>query len=253
MESNKVYKYSLIAGWAIVSLAILFLALLFVAEENRSPYFWPRVIWSEVLFSIFWGGLSAYFLAASKWGDSSARYGGITLALSFATCTYAILSFVILVAHAYLANSGPADRWHLAPQIILFAGAATTLVFLSVSRAVAADGLSFDHAKGETPKALHDLIAAHETELPNTVVTIRLRHALKALREAIVYSINEHPSLLELADYRGLCNDVKTLCGALEVLDRATKEDWQKLEELETLVVSLKNRSRLISAKQARR
>lgn len=251
-RNNNAFKYYLIAGWLVTAIAILSIAPLIIPEESRSSYFWLRVIWSEVLCFLFWGGASSYFFIAAKQNDSTTRFGGITPTISIITTAYAALSFLAMVSHAYLANGDTSNRWHLIIQILLFAGTALTLVFLSISRAGATAGLSFDHSKAETPKTLHDLLAAHESALPNTSTTNRTRIALKSLRETIKYSFNESSQLSELQGYQTLCNDVKALCQSIEDLSGATEADASKITTIGDTATSLLNKSKLISANQVR-
>ncbi len=252
MKQRQAFKYTLFAGWFITALAIVIVAPLIVIEENRSHYFWYYVIWTEVLCLLFWGSASFYILVSAAQKDSVSRFGGITPAVSIITAAYAILSFFVMVMHAFMSGSDAASRIHWILQIVLFAVAALSIVFLAIARAAATTGLGFDMAKAMKPKELHDLVALHESSL-KCPSTYGLKSSMKQLREALMYSLNESTSLAELSDYQELCREIQTLCDSVAGLPSVNDASADQLNSLSHFANTLTTRTKLIANKQVRR
>ena len=56
----------------------------------------------------FWGSVSFYILVSTAQKDSVTRFGGIAATVSIVTATYAILSFSVMVIHAFISGSDTA-------------------------------------------------------------------------------------------------------------------------------------------------
>src|SRR5208283_5535684 len=97
--------------------------------------------------------------------ESVSRFGGIAPTISILTVVYAVLSFSVMVVHAFMSRSDTASHVHWIVQIVFFAVAALSVVFLSISRASATSGLGFNRAKAMTPNELHDLLVVQESSL----------------------------------------------------------------------------------------
>ncbi len=157
-----------------------------------------------------------------------------------------------MIVHYNLPDLKTLDRWYLIFQILLLASTVLILILLLLSRFSAATGLYFDHSKAETPKNLHDLIAAHESMLPNTPALSNTRSALKNLRESLLFSLNETSQLSGQKEYQDLCNDLKNLCKYISLL--ATKRDIDnEIKMLDEKLLFLSNKLWLIIAKQVQR
>jgi len=252
MKKRQAFQYTILSGWFITALAIVLVAPLFVAEEYRSDYFWYRVLWAEVLCLLFWLSASFYFLISSAQKDSVSRFGGIAPTVLIVTAVYALLSFSVMVIHAFLSGSDTANHIHWILQVIFFAVAALSVVFLSVAREAATSGLAFDKAKAHSPKELHDLLAVQETSLRGPV-THELRGIIKQLREGLVYSMNESASLAELPDYQELCREIEILCESVARLPSANEENADRFNSLCQSAITLTTKVKLIASKQIRR
>lgn len=252
MKKRPTFQYTILSGWLITALAIVLVAPLFVAEEYRSDYFWYRVLWTEVLSLLFWLSASFYFLVTSAQKDSVTRFGGIAPTVSIVTAVYALLSFSAMVIHAFLSASDTANRIHWILQIIFFAVAALSIVFLSVAREAATSGLAFDNAKALRPKELHDLLAVQETSF-RSPVSHELRASIKQLREALVYSLNESASLAELPEYQDLCQEIEAICLSIAGLPSGNEQNAEQFNSLCQSAITLTTKTKLIASQQIRR
>ena len=252
MKKRPAFQYTILSGWLITALAIVLVAPLFVAEEYRSDYFWYRVLWTEVLCLLFWVSASFYFLVSSAQKDSVTRFGGIAPTVSIVTAVYALLSFSVMVIHAFLYASDTTNRIHWILQITFLAVAALSVVFLSVAREAATSRLAFDNAKAHSPKELHDLLAVQETSL-RSPASHELRASIKQLREALVYSLNESASLAERPDYQELCRGIETLCESIAGLPSANEKNADQFNSLCQSAITLTTKTKLIASNQIRR
>ncbi|HOV89407.1 MAG TPA: hypothetical protein PKW07_01680 [Syntrophorhabdaceae bacterium] len=252
MKHRQAFKYTILAGWFITALTIFLVATLIVPEEIRSGYFWYRVIWAEVLCLLFWGSASFYILVSVAQKDPVTRFGGIAPTISIVTSTYAILSFSVMVIHTFMSEGDTANRVHWILQIVFFAVAALSVVFLSISRAAATSGLGFDGANALTPKELHDLLVVHESSL-RSPATQSLKASIKQLREALIYSLNESASLADLSDYQDLSREIKALCESMTGLPSISEGQTDRFDSLRESAIALTTRTKLVSAKQVRR
>jgi hypothetical protein len=253
MKKPNAFLCSLIAGWFITASVILLIAFLVIPKESQSPYFLHRLVWTEVLCLVFWSGALFYFLVPLRESDARSRFGGIAPMLSIITATYAAMSFLAMVTHAYVPVSDTAYRWHLAIQIVLFLIAALSIVFLSISRAGAAESLPLDHSEVVLPRELHDLIAACELTISNTAAPNPVKNAIKQLRETVRYSLGESSRLSEIPAYKNLCEEVKEFCLSIENLNRSDNNETVNLQNLDKKALLFANRFRSISTNMTRR
>ena len=217
MREGKAFQYSILAGWLITALAALLVATILIPEESRSAYFWHRVCWTQFLIFLFWGSTGLYLLASGKTRDHVTRFGGIAPTISMVAGIYAMLSFSVMAIHAFVPMTDTGNRIHLILQIAFFAGAALCVVFLSMARAGAAAGLDFDKTKAMSPGELHDLLALHESSLPQGNEGANgLKAATKQLRETMLHSLNESAALAQSSQYQSLSGEVQELCLAIE-------------------------------------
>lgn len=255
IKQGRTVHYLIIAGWALMALAIILIAPLLISEESRSSYFWYRVIWSEVLCLLFWGGTAFYILVSAAQKDSETRFGGISPTISIVVAAYSVLSILAMTAHAFIYKGDTASRAHWILQIILFTIAALCIVFLFISRTAATSGLSFDKTKALTPKELHDLLAVYESLVRNGAggpVFKNLKASMKQLRETLLYSLNESASLAETVEYQTLSNEIKKFCDSVGEFQRTNKDDVVRCNELNESVGLLVAKIKQISTKQIR-
>lgn len=217
MREGRAFQYSILAGWLITALAALLVATILIPEESRSAYFWHRVCWTQFLIFLLWGRTGLYLLASGKTRDHVTRFGGIAPTISMVAGVYATLSFAVMAIHAFVPVTDTGNRIHLILQIVYFAGAALCVVFLLMARTGAAAGLDFDKTKAMSPRELHDLLALHESSLPQgNEGTNGLKAATKQLRETLLHSFNESAALAQSPQYQTLSGEVQELCVAIE-------------------------------------
>ena len=248
MREGKAFQYSILAGWLITALAALLVATILIPEESRSAYFWHRVCWTQFLVFLFWGSTGLYLLASGKTRDHVTRFGGIAPTISMVAGIYAILSFGIMMIHAFVPVTDTGNRIHLIVQVVFFAGAALCVVFLSMARAGAAAGLDFDKTIAMSPRELHDLLALHESSLPQgNEGASALKAATKQLRETLLHSLNESAALAQNPQYQSLSGEVQELCLAIE------RERDNRYGPLTKSAKRLAGKAKHVSTSQARR
>lgn len=248
MNEQRSFYYSIVAGWLIIALAIIFVAPLIVPYDHRSDYFWYRLIWTEILWLLFWLSLSIY----TTQKDSTTRFGGIAPTICLVVSTVTILSFTLMIASSSLPNYDPTGRWHMALQIIFFAVAGLAVVFLSISRAGAAEDLRCPVQETPTPKQLHDLLALQESSL-HTSSSTPLRNSIRRLRETLLHSLNESLSLYNHAEYRELSRDVLALRDSLAEITRANEQQFDSANSLTGSVTALTARVQLLATSLVKR
>jgi hypothetical protein len=216
MREGKAFQYSILAGWLITASTVLLVATILIPEESRSAYFWNRVCWTQFLVFLYWGSTGLYLLASGKSRDHVTRFGGIAPTISIVAGIYAMLSFAVMMIHAFAPVTDTGNRIHLIVQVVFFAGAALCVVFLSMARAGAAAGIDFDKTKAMSPRELHDLLALHESSLSQDNESASgLKAAMKQLRETLLHSLNESAALAQSSQYQSLSGEVQELCLAI--------------------------------------
>ncbi len=217
MREGKAFRYSILAGWLITTLATLLVAIIIIPEESRSTNFWHRVCWTQFLVFLFWGSTGLYLLASGKSRGHVTRFAGIAPAVCIVTGIYATLSFAAMVIHAFVPVTDTGNRIHLILQVVFLAGAALCVAFLSMARSGAAVGLGFDNTNAMSPRRLHDLLALCESSLPQGNGGVRaLKAATKQLRETLLHSLSESAALAQSSQYQSLSGEVQELCRAIE-------------------------------------
>lgn len=251
MENKNLFSYSVLAAAAVTGISLAALGVILVPESSRSDYFWYRLVWTEILNVIFWGGSGLYLINSATRDDSTSRLGGIAPSVSIATALYAVLSFLAMAAHSLSSGGEGIDRMHMAVQVILLGVSALTILFLSMSRAGATSGLEFDRMNTPAPKHLHDLLAFHEASLQGEANTM-LKGNLKQLREAVNYSLHQSLTLAQLEDYQRLAREIQQLCQQISELPSTSASPNGKCLGLNDSVLALKAKVKFVAEKQLR-
>jgi hypothetical protein len=245
-------KIVLIAGWIILTIAILMIALFLI--ENRTSHFWQRVSWTVFLFTLSWWSISIFFISAIDQKNQTARLGGIIPALSVTFLGYSFLSFITLILNIYyLSEKEIGSRLHIVIQIILVTITSLIVIFLLISHAGARSGIPPNQTKDITPKTLASLLSSYENLLPKNSITQDTRSQVKTLRETLAYSLNESDSLLGDPDYQEISIEVKQLCNSISGLQNISEKDLQKIAIVGEKAKQLQYRLKFVSEKQVRR
>ena len=246
-----IFTFSILIGWAITALVVFLVSAILLPEESRSIYFWQRVWWTEFLVSIFWSSVGIYLFTSVKAQDREIRFGGISTTIFILTAIYSILTFAVMILHAYLFESDLGNRIHLVLQIILFAVLVLCIVFLSIARGGATTGLNFDKTKAHSPKNLNDLLAFQESTVHGRYESSgELVEAIKRLREFLNFSFNVSNSLSESEDYQSLSHDIETFCESIGKEYESNEELDEHYLTLTEKINSLQNKAKYIAAKQ---
>jgi hypothetical protein len=248
MHGGKTFRYLVLAGWLISAAATLLIATIVVPEASRSQYFWYRVCWTQFLLFGFWASAGFYLVTPENRRDHVTRFGAIAPTICLVVGLYALLSFSAMVIHAFAPATSLGSRIHLVVQVVLFTAAALSVVFLSMARTGAATGLDFDKAKALPPPELHDLVALHESLLPNAdEAANELKAVTKQLRETLLYSLNASGFLAESTEYQSFSREVQQLCQAME---NEKEKGYAPLTETAKRLVA---KAKYLSKNQARR
>lgn len=243
-------KYSLIIGWVLTAIAIILIALIIVPQHNRSDSYWLKVFWTEILCLISWGSIFFYSFLFSK-DDASSRYGGIAPTISIIVMTYSILSFLTMIVNSYISVDF-VNRIHLVLQIVLFVGAAISILFLSISRETAVSGQTFNRLKAITPKELKDILSFCESSIRNPNFA-ELKSNIKQLKETVQFSLNENASLSNMPQYQEFCIEIKNFSDSVSNLMRDKNGDNDQVNFLIETAKKITANTKLIADKLIRR
>ncbi len=214
-----------IFGYIITAVSAIIIPLLLVPGNNRSPYFWLRIIWIEILTALAWGVigglLKKIFISKIKLTESS----GILPALGMIILGYIGISFLLTVGGAFTPDTFISGRYFLIAQILAFVLATVICVFL----------MHADSASSIGPEAIDNVIASRELCLLLQAQEDRLseakgysdshdelekiRNEIKLLKEKFKYSINHAGSFKGNQEYLLLADNIKILCTDISNLD----------------------------------
>jgi len=235
-------------------MAIAFIAVLVIPEYSRSDYFFIRVIWTEVLNIILWSGVSFSLLTSAASKNHITRFGGISPITLVIASVYAILSFSLMMVHAFAPISDIANQIHWFFQILIFTVAFVLLVFLPLSSSAVITDFAVDVVKSTTPMELHDILLAQEKLLQNELNehSRELRVSIKQLREIIIYSLHGNEALKEFHDYHDLSDEVKSLSNAIADLNvfGYSDKNTDMYIALRQSAIALTTKSKLIASRQ---
>lgn len=246
MKNYYPIKYTMFAGWFVVSIAIFIIADLFVGDR-RTEYFWHRIAWGEVLNILFWCSIFLYvvnYFACEKSNNNLSRVAPIA---SIVICLYTLFSLFFMVVSAFVDEVYLSSSSHLILQVLIFTVTAVSLVFILISRLGDRSIIEFGGALIMTPKELNNLLFIQESYLTKPELQ-EIRFCIKQLREVLSYSFTESVLLYEFAEYKELSIEIKAMC---EFLSTVTDNDMDFIS-LKDAMKKLIIKAREISIKQVR-
>jgi len=206
---------SSIMGYAATAFVVVFVPLVLIPEQSRSGQFWHRILWTEVLVLLVWGGWIGFFQHSAGRRLQGDDFGGVLPPLGLTILAYAILSFAAMMVHTFFARGEPADRAHLAVQILLAGGLIVLVSFFIFSHRAAAEGTKRFQDRRLDPRPLAAYVGTlervfrkHGQSSPDAG---RMTDALRALREKLAYSLPSSGSIADNAEYLALAQDIQEL------------------------------------------
>ncbi len=253
-ETSTVRKPGSIAalgGFLATSVAVIALPLILIAVENRSPYFWHRIAWAEFLAIIVWASMGGYLSAITRRG-----VGGALPATGIILYSFVALSFLFMIAHAWIPandSSDMLDRVHVAVQVLGLV--VTILIVLGMYFVTASAGAAIAQPSGfVSPPRLASLLSnAREMLDRNNAATKPLMTALTALEEKISYSLQETGSITQSSEYEAFARDVAALCGEVKGAAGSGTIDGSLFQRLAATAGTLKGQVGLIADSLKRR
>jgi hypothetical protein len=230
---------------------ICLIATLGVPEDARSPWFWHRVFWAEILAFLVWA--TAYlFVGASSGRD---RHGLFALlpAAKISILLYAGTSFAAMMIHSLMEATPFGDRVHILFQIIMAVAVLATVMLLGV----VAGSASTDRDEGVTVSFASECALVQRQELrlrqfPMNRVWNDLRASLKALRETIETALPTSFPPSSLPQAIRLRDDVTRTCEQLfehsDPTDAQLGEILSRLNQFKADAASL-SKSQVVSGR----
>jgi len=224
------YKPS-IAGFIIIAIVIAVLPLLIVQPENRSGYFWHRILWAEFLNIIVWAFQGNWVAILFPTRKDSKRLAGMFPALGIVIILYACASLALLVAHSWYPNYDILNRFHLPAQVIVAALALLTSIFMSYSPPAHSHDAEPIPQGVQSPSDLGALLRAEEERFSPTSLKgnaqdeeKRLHDALKSLREKIIYSLPGAGAIGKNESYISFAKAVQIFCQDVSALNSSNEQ-----------------------------
>ena len=209
-----------IVGYLITAAAIVAVPVVLVPEASRSDFFWQRIAWTEFLALLVWGFFGCFATFAVGREKRGRGLGGILPVVGFIVSAYAIVSFGLMMMHAYGGGGETGDRVYSMLQTVAAALAAVTIVLMYFVRTGAIAGAEPIPAGIKTPSQLSSQISYHEGHVDALQAEAgqveRLKALLKALREKISHSLPGAGAIGRLEEYKRFSAEVADLCDNLD-------------------------------------
>ena len=253
MNNPQRITFASVGGYLITAVGILAIGLTLTPPESRSDLFLPRMLWTEFLALLIWSTVFSFLRVASSRKEEGRGVIGVLPGAKLVIIAYAILSFIVMLAHAYLPESVVASRTHLIVQIALGASAGIIFVFLSISSASAATGLERTFDGGASPADLCVLLEEQEIrvhQFPIYDVWRQIERSLKTLRETVRFSLPAVGNIGVRPEYHDFAERVKSVCEQLA--DHNDPEDVE-LPQIQNSLTGLISKAKALSAQAIKR
>lgn len=211
MKKNKVFTL-LFLSWLVVALAIFGIAAVLAPDVNSAGFWW-RVMWTQVLNLVFWGGSIGWFTE-----DNDSTSMGVTPAVSLVSSVYVAISFLVMVLFYSSEVAGGISDAHLIIQIVAFVVAALIILRLGVAVHFTNKDLVIQKDAAISTLDLAQKIKSVEVDAAKTVAV-----ELKRLREKVVYSLQNNNRLRSSKAYKDFVENVLDVIGAKTVVAKDVK------------------------------
>jgi hypothetical protein len=234
MSNNRSARLASLVGWLAMAGAVAVLPVIVVSAPDRSPYFWHRIAWTEFLTLVVWAYFGGFIFFVFPRGRIRSAVGGLLPSTGLVVGIYALLSFMLMIVMDW------PSRFHWAGQTVLFVLVVLLFTFFEYARAGASVGAERLPVGLRSPAELCAIIRLQEEKLWSSVASPplagedrKLHDSLKALREAIQYSIQHVGKIGGSQDYSVFVADVERLCAELQTAPTSSPEptSWRATAE----------------------
>ena len=206
-----------LVGYLVTASAIVAIALLLVAPEQRSGWFWVVILWSSFLVLLRWLYVAGFMSLVYREWRTVPGLGGIMPAVGILITGYTGASYVLLLLAAQL-HSSATTRVFFVAQIALTATVLVLGVFIYFVRAGAIADTEAVPSGVRKPAELAARLKTEEDRLSHQD-NKDLRVAVRSLREKIEYSIPHVGRVGTNAVYVDFAGGVQALCEEVSALN----------------------------------
>ena len=206
-------------GWIVTAMGVVAIAVGAIQPENRSPFFWYRVIWAVFLAFLVWSSGGAFFVRTLDIEKRRDGLGAILPSLALVVSSYAGVSFCFMLLFMCFSQGDTPNRFHLILQVFFGAATGVVCVFLSLAKTAASNGLSRIPQGVELTASLASRLEDQERRL--SAMGLEMKPCMievKALRETIKYSLPGIGSIAASNRYELFSEDVARACRDLASL-----------------------------------
>lgn len=217
-----------VAGSAIGAVtscvAITVVGILAIPEAQRSPWFWPRMAWVNVLTVIAWIALTLFFAQISRRVRKIEGFGGVAPTVTYFLLYFVVIGYFGVFVSSYILKNW---EWQIASQIYNAAGLIVSAVLLYFSWL----GATADAAHPGPGIAPPSLLARQLEQVESLLEqglgraqTAELTRQLTRLREFIKYSLPDVGPLATGALYARFAQDAQLLIDDLGLAARGERQ-----------------------------
>lgn len=205
---------STVGAWLVTAVGICLIATLSVSEDARSPWFWHRVSWAEILAFLVWA--TAYLFVGATSGRDRHGLFALLPAAKILILLYVGASFAAMMIHSLMEPTPVGDKVHIIFQIVMTVAVLVAVMLLGVMAGSASTdrdhgiALSFD-----SECALLQTQELRLRQFPMNRVWNDLLASLKALRETVESGMPMSFSTSTLPKAIRLRNGITTTCEQL--------------------------------------
>jgi hypothetical protein len=195
----------------------------YLPSGTHPEHFWLRTFWGCFLISLVWL-VKGQFVAGVIFGRASQQADGVLPALETATFFYALTSISLMTISTYLPDHPLLSSIHMPAQIIM------TTIFSTITLTLYIAYIGATHETRPSRdglKVLCDLgpmLRLEEDRISQFCVldsgdAVRLRDAIKVLRERISYSLPTRGSVTYSASYTTLSVSLQNVLDIITAID----------------------------------
>jgi len=200
----------------------------------RGPYFWPKLIWCEILLAVLC--LGGVWQSGGRLLRQRQQTGGgivVQLVVIAKACYW---SLALLLASVFLPDN--MQHWEVIAQVLLLVITIGFLASLTIARGLQTHGQTPIPPEVKRPDQLVALLASIEPvaagSSPGSVTS------LKSLKERINYSLPRVGRIASSLKYREIAGEIEALCAAIESQNQpsAVNEHISRIDRKLTLLVT---------------
>jgi len=189
--------------------AIAGVGLLAIPEAQRSPWFWPRMAWVNVLTIIAWIALTIFFAQISRRVRRIEGFGGVAPTVTYFLLYFVVSGYLGVFMSSYVLDSG---AWEVASQLYNTAGLIISAVLLYFSWLGATADATRPPDGVAPPSVLARQLRQAELRLgQGSASAPELARQIQRLREFVQYSLPDLGPFAASETYVRFAQDVQVL------------------------------------------